>query len=152
MNNQQFRKFYDNEYGLVYYWLLSKLRNKVAAQDVTSQAFLKAWSKRKTLREMPKAHAWIMAIAHHEMVNHWRENNHRRHEPIESAFDVQDPRDFMVNLEHWYEWQRAANAATLLDSISRRAIAKAIQGISQQGTAGSRLFKARKELMELCAA
>lgn len=152
MTNRQFRRFYDDNYGLVYFWLLSKLRNRDMALDVASQTFLKAWARRRTLCDRSKSHAWIMTIAHNEMVRHWQDSNRRRQESIECAYEIPDPRDFIKELETYEECQRVMNAALCLRSVSRRAILKAIKEIPQQGTAGSRLFKARQELKELCAA
>lgn len=160
MTEAQFSELYREHYGLMFYWINSKVKNRAQAEDIAGRSFQKAWEHRADLKGDFKA--WAYQIASNEMRSHWRSEKSRAQEPLEDHHDQADPRDFTQELEKYMEWQRANEAARMLDGIHRRALAMALLGLSTSemgrrmhvpaGTAGSRVNAARAQMRELCPA
>lgn len=50
-----------------------RLRNQALAEDLCQAVFLKAWEKIHLLREREKILAWLFKIAHHLLVDYFRQ-------------------------------------------------------------------------------
>jgi len=163
MNDHEFARAYDEHHGLLYFWVLNWTHNKERAEDICSRAFAKAWQHRATLRGHFKT--WVFAIAKRELMADHRRDVLVKWEPIPEPDEwgngeISDPRDFTKELEQWYEWQRAANAAMLCNEAERRALAGALQGEKirelakrwqlPHGTVGRQLASAREKVRVLC--
>lgn len=75
-NKPSFETVYEDQQSKVQRYMEAKTSNPWMAQDLTSNAFLKAysaWDRFDTSREIPPKN-WIMKIAHNEMVNHYRDD------------------------------------------------------------------------------
>ncbi len=55
--------------GRIYRLALSRLRNRHDAEEVTQEAFLRAWRSIKTYREGEPVAPWVLTIARREMIN-----------------------------------------------------------------------------------
>ena len=63
---------YDHAVGEVYGYLIARCRNRDVAEDVTSEVFMGAVDavRRRTVSEVTTA--WLIGIARHKLVDHWR--------------------------------------------------------------------------------
>lgn len=76
---QAFGELYDEYYSQIFGYVLRRTANIYTAQDVTSEAFLKALKNIKQFqwRDIPFS-AWLYRIASHEIANNFRRNKRRQ--------------------------------------------------------------------------
>jgi len=74
---QDFQTFYQENLGLVYRYVYSKVENREEAEDLTSQIFLKAVKGVQTERGSLSAQKWLFQVARTTIADHWRV--HYRH-------------------------------------------------------------------------
>ena len=63
---------YDDAVGEVYGYLLARCRNRSVAEDVTSEVFMGAVDAVKRDAVETVTTAWLIGIARHKLVDHWR--------------------------------------------------------------------------------
>jgi RNA polymerase sigma-70 factor (ECF subfamily) len=63
---------YDDAVGEIYGYLLSRCRNRTVAEDVTSEVFMGAVDMVAKGRVETVTTAWLIGIARHKLVDHWR--------------------------------------------------------------------------------
>ena len=63
---------YDDAVGEVYGYLLSRCRNRVVAEDITSEVFMGAVDSVSRGTDPDVTVAWLIGIARHKLVDHWR--------------------------------------------------------------------------------
>ena len=148
---KEFNALHDEYYGMLYFWVLSKVKNKENAEDICSQAFEKALKHNGQLDDPEKFKSWLYAIAAREMSRFWRRSKIVKWEPLgEHHEETPDPHDFTEELAKYQERQRLARLVNQLDAIHKQAVERWLAGRSCQGTWGSRLSNAKKELRWLC--
>ena len=64
---------YDDAVGEVYGYLLARCRNRTVAEDVTSEVFMGAVDSVTRGRVDEVTTAWLIGIARHKLVDHWRQ-------------------------------------------------------------------------------
>ena len=72
-NSQAFARLYDVYVERIYRYAYYRVSDDQAAQDITSEVFLKAWEKLGTYQ--PGSHpfiAWLYRIAHNAVIDHYR--------------------------------------------------------------------------------
>jgi RNA polymerase sigma-70 factor (ECF subfamily) len=122
---------YDGAVGEVYGYLLARCRNRTVAEDVTSEVFMGAVDSvaRGTVKDVTTA--WLIGIARHKLVDHWRwaEREQRRltavadepttgtvaDDPWDAQLDVLAARD---TLEQLGAHHRSALTLRYLDGLS----------------------------------
>ena len=94
---------YDDAVGEVYGYLLARCRNRTVAEDVTSEVFMGAVDSVTRGRVDDVTTAWLIGIARHKLVDHWRrvERDQRRltavaEEPTAAGED--DPWDAQLDV------------------------------------------------------
>ena len=121
---------YDESVGDVYGYLLARCRNRSVAEDVTSEVFMGAVDAVTRGRVDDVTTAWLIGIARHKLVDHWRrvERDQRRltavaEEPATGADD--DPWVTQLDvlaaraaLEQLGAHHRAALTLRYLDGLS----------------------------------
>lgn len=89
---------YDQALPCVYGYLLSRSGDRETAEDHTSATFLAALSALEVNPALPVSTAWLVGIARHKLVDHWRakERSARRqrrlaveYEPAADPWDVE---------------------------------------------------------------
>lgn len=90
-------ELYDTAVGDVYGYLLKRCRNRVEAEDLTAEVFMAA---AEAVRRSPPPDltvAWLIGVARHKLVDHWRrtEREQRRLHAVanEPQIDTDDPWD-----------------------------------------------------------
>ena len=121
---------YDEAVREVYGYLLSRCRNRTVAEDVTSEVFMGAVDSVSRGRVDEVTTAWLIGIARHKLVDHWRrvERDQRRlsavaEEPATAGED--DPWDAQLDvlaardaLERLGAHHRSALTLRYLDGLS----------------------------------
>ncbi len=87
-NPQAFTALYDRHFAAVYRYCRSRLGDPDAAEDATSQTFLKALVALPDYRETGRFRSWLFTIAHNEVLDAQRRRV--RDLPLDAAFAVVD--------------------------------------------------------------
>ncbi|MBN1978828.1 MAG: RNA polymerase sigma factor [Anaerolineae bacterium] len=82
-----FETFYDECFRGVYRYVFARVQDTATAEDLTADAFFKAWRKwppRETNGSVPKA--WLFRIVRNLVVDHYRAEGRR---PVESLDEIE---------------------------------------------------------------
>jgi len=91
-----FLEFYDDALPHVYGYLVRRCGPAAVAEDLTADTFLAAVNAVGSVETPPISLAWIMGVARHKLVDHWRRQarDERRLEALAgTAFEPADPWD-----------------------------------------------------------
>src|SRR5579872_1284216 len=71
-NVQEFQTFYEENLGLIYRFVYSKVGNREEAEDLTSQIFIKAVRGVDTERGPLSMQKWLFQVARTTIADYWR--------------------------------------------------------------------------------
>src|SRR5437667_10475510 len=71
-NVQEFQTFYQENLGLIYRYVYSKVGNREEAEDLTSQIFIKAIRGIDTERGPQSMQKWLFQVARTTIADYWR--------------------------------------------------------------------------------
>jgi RNA polymerase sigma-70 factor, ECF subfamily len=112
----------------IYRYCYVRMGSREAAEDATSEAFLKALANLKSFRGGCFA-AWLFRIAHNVVADHWRQR--RPNLPLDSAANELDPAPALEDLvEARVERQQFQAALDALTDDRRRVIELTLAGWS----------------------
>jgi RNA polymerase sigma-70 factor (ECF subfamily) len=155
-----FEALYRRTFPRVYGYVASLLRDRAAAEDVTAQAFERAYRKRRSFRATRgSSEAWIFGIARNAALDELRKRKRRaglemeiedvssptpaeyaeltlRRETVRAALDALDPRE------------REIVALKFAGDLSGAEIAKVLR--ISESNAGTRLHRALEKLRKAC--
>ena len=153
-----FEKLVRENQRVVYQIALTVLRNPADAEDVTQDAFMRAFAKLSSLREPQRFRAWLYRIVRHLALNRLRASTRSRaREELASAnsaclVDVEtlaEDREFEARvhfeISRLPEKLREVLLLCAIEDLEPSAVAEVL-GIPQ-GTVRSRLHSARKRLL-----
>jgi RNA polymerase sigma-70 factor (ECF subfamily) len=86
---QAFAALYRRHVDPVYRYCANRLGGRQAAEDATSEIFVKAFTSIRACRDDRSFRSWLFAIAYHVVTDSYRAR--RPDEPIEAAAEVFDP-------------------------------------------------------------
>jgi RNA polymerase sigma-70 factor (ECF subfamily) len=72
VNAQEFQTFYQENLGLIYRYVYSKVGNREEAEDLTSQIFIKAVRGVDTERGPLSIQKWLFQVARTTIADYWR--------------------------------------------------------------------------------
>ena len=73
---EAFGQIYAMQMARIYRYVLCQVQDKMTAEDITEDVFLKAWEAIKYLRGRDKTLlVWLYRIAHNKVADHHRRNN-----------------------------------------------------------------------------
>lgn len=72
VNAQEFQTFYQENLGLIYRFVYSKVGNREEAEDLTSQIFIKAVRGVTTERGVLSMQKWLFQVARTTIADYWR--------------------------------------------------------------------------------
>ncbi len=125
---------YDDAVSDVFGYLLARCRNRTIAEDLTSEVFVAAVDAANRGRVDDVTSAWLIGIARHKLVDHWRrvERDQRRLTAVagEPPAGDDDPWDVQLDvlaardaLERLGAHHRSALTLRYLDGLSVPAVA-----------------------------
>jgi RNA polymerase sigma-70 factor (ECF subfamily) len=125
---------YDRALPAVYGYLLSRCGHVVLAEDLTAETFLAAAAAARREPAPPISVAWLVGVARHKLVDHWR--RHAREErglravadavaPEEDQWDIRlDALRARDTLEQLAPHHRAALTLRYVDDLAVPAVAE----------------------------
>ncbi len=122
MTKEEFEKIYQTYFKDVYYYILSLSKNKHIAEDITSEAFLKAMKAIDSFRGDAKLKVWLCEIAKNEYFSYLKKNkNMDFKEDIEGSIKKEKADSFEKDLISSYELIKISNIInfSLKDPYSR---------------------------------
>lgn len=159
-DREAFESLYDRTFPKVYSYVASLLRDRPAAEDVTAQAFERAYRKRRSYRaSRGSQEAWVFGIARNAALDELRRRSRRaglegdpedlaapslddhaelalRREAVRAALDTLEDRE------------RELVALKFMGGLSNREISRVL-GMSESN-AGTKLHRTITKLREAC--
>jgi RNA polymerase sigma-70 factor (ECF subfamily) len=93
-DEQAFKQLFESEYRPLLAYLTSLTRDHAQAQDLTQQAFLRFWEKRKTLNVNQTPKQYLFSIGHNLFIDYYRRSNTRmeiianlKHRALQEQFE-----------------------------------------------------------------
>jgi len=86
-NVQEFQTFYQENLGLIYRYVYSKVGNREEAEDLTSQIFMKAVRGVDTRRGSQSMQKWLFQVARTTIADYWRAHYRVTTSSLEELFD-----------------------------------------------------------------
>jgi RNA polymerase sigma-70 factor, ECF subfamily len=158
--SEGFAELYERTFPRVYAYVASLLRDRSAAEDVTSQAFERAYRKRRTYRPgRGSMDAWVFGIARNAALDELRKRKRRAVLEVDPEDTVSPTPEDQAEFALRRETVRAALGS--LDGQERDLIAlKFAGGLSNaeiarvlgmsESNAGTRLHRTITKLREAC--
>ena len=158
--NVTFEDLYRRAFPRVYAYVASMLRDRSAAEEVTAQAFERAYRKRRTFkRERGSADAWLFGIARNAALDELRRRKRRAaleaepedaaampaDEHAERALRRESVRAALARLE---PHERDLVALRFSGGLSHAEIARVIG--ASESNAGTRLHRVIEKLRKAC--
>jgi RNA polymerase sigma-70 factor (ECF subfamily) len=124
---QLYRIFLDQIYRYVFY----HVNDKMTAEDITEEVFLKAWKVIKSCRGKEKTFSsWLYRIAHNHMVNTLRDNNRITYLANDREIEIND---LTQQVESNIEYQEMIKAIACLPENQKQVIIlKFIEGLDNR--------------------
>jgi RNA polymerase sigma-70 factor, ECF subfamily len=90
---QQFEQLYQEHLDRIYRFVYSHVRNREAAEDLTSQIFLKALRGLDLEQSAHSSTAWLFRVAHTTVADYWRAHYRRTTYSLEELLEAgwEDP-------------------------------------------------------------
>ncbi len=79
--------FFEGDYNRIFRYIMSMVHNTAEAEDLTQEAFLRAYRRRESLREEGAQTAWLYQIATHVCLDRLRQYARRAASESETDFD-----------------------------------------------------------------
>jgi RNA polymerase sigma-70 factor (ECF subfamily) len=132
---------YDTALPQVYGYLLHRCGRTALAEDLTAETFLAAVDAARLERPPPISTAWLIGVARHKLVDHWRRQAREERslsavagDPTQGAAVADDPWDAKLDslrahetLEALAPQHRAALTLRYLDDLPVTEVAQALQ-------------------------
>ena len=160
LESESFAALYESAFPRVYAYVASMLRDRAAAEDVTSQAFERAYRRRRTYRPARGSReAWLFGIARNAALDELRRRGRRATlEGEPEDLSTPSPADLAelalrretvrAALERLDERERELVALKFMSGLSNAEIAQVL-GVSESN-AGTRLHRTITKLREAC--
>ncbi len=117
-----FARLYEGYFDRVFRYVYARVGNRMEAEDMTQQVFLKAYRSLASFRwkGVPFA-AWLFRIARNQVVDHVRRQSKRRAMPLDEALVAGDD-SLHRTVERRLEFERVVVAARRLTEAQREVI------------------------------
>ena len=109
MAEKSFSELYRLHVNNFYYYLLSRVRNRADAEDLTSQTFITALENRHRLRNPEKFTPWLYSIARNKANDYFRRAARRPEQSLEDDLPpnlLSNPQQALVNHERLIDIER----------------------------------------------
>lgn len=115
-----FVKLYDEYIKRIYNFVYYKVWDKVIAQDITSETFLKAYNNifKFDISKQTKFSSWIFSIAHNLVIDHFRENSKKT--DYSWLEDLSEQNDMLDNIENRDKLKNVLEFLNSLDEFKKQ--------------------------------
>jgi len=128
-------------------YAFNRCGNLAQAEEAVSEAYARLLSA-PSMNGATKS--WLFKVTHSLLCQDWRRKDFvSLDDPDTFVQEPAEPRDFTNDLAARMEWEAVIKAVERLTEEDHKILARRLRGRSCQGTAGSRLFKARYDLTRL---
>lgn len=136
-----FRAFFDRYHGMLYGYLRRRGVDPAVCEDLTQQAFVKIWERRKDIRPEKSLRAYLFRIGYNSALNHFRDTAKFTDDAVldseqlvrPSGADPVDDAEYAIMLEHLHrvveqlpERRRAVFELCFLEDLTYREAAAAL--------------------------
>ncbi|MFC1982946.1 RNA polymerase sigma factor [Chloroflexota bacterium] len=130
-DSEAFGELYDVYLEPIYRYVYHQLKERMTAEDITEEVFVKAWKSIKSCRGREKTFkAWLYRIAHNQVVDYYRSHNRETRIYAQSVVDESDP---VRNVEEASESKRLfAEISSLPRNQKRVVILRFIEGLEHE--------------------
>jgi RNA polymerase sigma-70 factor (ECF subfamily) len=92
MNEKEFIKFYDDNAKAIYRYIFLRVNSKEAAQDLSSEAFLKAWNRISNIGslDIKNPRAFLYQVARNLVIDFYRKKSRNELSLDEMELDIPD--------------------------------------------------------------
>jgi len=94
LSQAQFASLYQTYVERIYGFVFSHVGNREDAEDITSQAFIKAYKSLSKFEGRGSFESWLFQVARTATADFWRERYKLRAVPLADGWDVQTPESF----------------------------------------------------------
>ncbi|WP_163512649.1 RNA polymerase sigma factor [Fodinicola acaciae] len=91
-------ELYDEALPQVYGYLLARCGDPATAEDLTAESFLAAVAACRKPEAPELSVRWLIGVARHKLVDHWRDRDRRRTEPLADRDPSCDPWDVQLDV------------------------------------------------------
>ena len=130
-NTDAFGKLYIIFVEKIYRYIFYHVKSKTAAEDITGEAFLKAWRAISSCRGKENTFSsWLYRIAHNQMIDEIRKRQRRPSLELENIENISDSES---SVERYLEQQELLEVVDCLPPNQRRLIIlKFIEGMDNR--------------------
>lgn len=158
-DEQAMRHFYNQYSDQVYSYVLSRCGDTFIAWEILNEVMLDVWRQAESFQGRSKVTTWLIGIARHKLVDHYRKENRHQHDFLDEAIPDPTPiSEQVLETAQQSEWvkscinklvgvHREILHLTFYSDLSYHEIADIID--CPVGTVKSRMFHAR-ELLRRC--
>lgn len=118
--SEAFGEIYDIYLDRIYRYVFHHVRDKMIAEDVAEEVFLKAWKRLASCKGREQTFlAWLYRIAHNQMIDHLRSRQRLLSTEMDDMGDVDGPE---TEVEAKLEWQEVLKAVSRLPESQKQVI------------------------------
>ena len=130
-DSEAFGELYDVYLEPIYRYVYHQLKERMTAEDITEEVFVKAWKSIKSCRGKEKTFkAWLYRIAHNQVVDYYR---YQKREAKIATPDVIDEADHVQRIEEASESKRLfAEISSLPRNQKQVVILRFIEGLEHE--------------------
>jgi len=128
-DEEAFAQLYEDYFDKVYRYVTIKIGDKMEAEDITQQVFLKAIRSISSFkwRGVPFS-AWLFRIAHNQVVDYFRKHKKKTTVALEESMIVDDDGDPREMLDRKLDGERLAVASRKLTAAQQEVISLRFAG------------------------
>jgi RNA polymerase sigma-70 factor (ECF subfamily) len=128
-DEEAFAQLYEDYFDKVYRYVTIKIGDKMEAEDITQQVFLKAIRSISSFkwRGVPFS-AWLFRIAHNQVVDYFRKHKKKITVALEESMIVDDDGDPREMLDRKLDGERLAAASRNLTAAQQEVISLRFAG------------------------
>ncbi|MDD2681189.1 MAG: RNA polymerase sigma factor [Patescibacteria group bacterium] len=115
-NQEAFSGLYDLYIKKIYNFIYYKTLNRVVAEDICSEVFIKVWQKLWQFKS-GNFSAWLYTIARHKIADHYRRE--QQYFNIDDCWDLADKHDFLEQIDNGLNFDKVRVALSALKKEER---------------------------------
>lgn len=113
-----FEKLYKDNYQAVYYTALQLMGEKYAAEDITQEVFITAFTKYESLKEISSFQAWVKRIAANRCIDELRKERPISTEDIETEYAGEaEPEENFLQEEYVLNEEKRKTVINIMKSV-----------------------------------